>query len=238
METSKLAAALAKAQGAMSTAKKDSTNPHFKARYADLASVWDACRKPLSDNGLSVAQPMAILDGVLGVRTILMHESGETLEGFAPLLLKDGATPQQVGSAVTYMRRYSLSAMVGIAPDDDDDGNAAEEASRNQGGYRNGNGVQHRQQTAPRQQQDDNATFARARDAILQEMARCKTVTALERYAAENKMRIQALPDNMAAVCRNTYKSQLDALKAAQGPQADFINDMPPAMDRQEAAHA
>lgn len=234
MTTIKLAAALAKAQGAMSTAKKDSTNPHFKSRYADLASVWEACRKPLTDNGLSVAQLLGYQDGTLGIRTILMHESGESLDGFAPLLEKKDATPQQLGSAITYMRRYSLMAMVGIAPDDDDDGNAAEEASCNQGGYRNGNVGQYRQQAAPRQQQDTDA-FARARDTILQEMASRKTVTALEQYAADNKMRIQALPDGMAAICRNAYKSQLDALKAAQGPQADFIDDMPPAMDRQEA---
>lgn len=114
-----LAGALAKAQGQIQGAVKDSENPFFKSRYADLASVWDACRKPLSDNALAVIQLAKANDDGVTVTTILAHQSGEWIAEALTLPLKD-QTPQAVGSALTYGRRYGLSAMVGIAPEDDD----------------------------------------------------------------------------------------------------------------------
>jgi hypothetical protein len=122
----KLAEALAKAQGAIEGAKKDSANPFFKSKYADLASVWDACRKALSENALSVVQTtdsIGDLSDLVIVNTRLCHSSGEWIEG--RLIMKPvKADPQGIGSCLTYARRYALSAMVGIAPEDDD-GNAA-----------------------------------------------------------------------------------------------------------------
>ncbi len=129
----KLAEALAKAQGEMHHAAKDKANPFFKSTYADLASVWDACREPLSKNGLCVIQPLHIDGGKLVLETKLVHSSGEWIMSTLPILPVDNK-PQSVGSAITYMRRFALSALVGIAPsekateadtDDDDDGNAA-----------------------------------------------------------------------------------------------------------------
>lgn len=119
-----LAAALAKAQAAIKGAVKDSTNPHFKNDYADLASVWDACREPLTKQGLSVAQSAESNgDGGFGVTTMLLHTSGQWMSGTLFLRpMKDD--PQGAGSALTYARRYALAAMVGVAPADDD-GNAA-----------------------------------------------------------------------------------------------------------------
>jgi hypothetical protein len=118
-----LAAALAKAQGEMAGAAKDKTNPHFKSSYADLASVWDACRGPLSANGLAVLQPCYAVGGRVTVTTILAHSSGEFIE-VDLVMTATQATPQGIGSAITYARRYALSSMVGVAPEDDD-GNAA-----------------------------------------------------------------------------------------------------------------
>lgn len=122
----KLSEALSKAQGMMKGAVKDADNPFFKSKYADLASVWDACREPLSSNGLSVAQTMDILDNhpdMVVIETIMSHTSGEWIKG--RLALKPVKNdPQAVGSAITYGRRYSLQSIVGIAPEDDD-GNAA-----------------------------------------------------------------------------------------------------------------
>ena len=124
-QINELSAALAKAQGQIQGAKKDSTNPHFKSDYADLASVWDACRQALSGNGLSVAQSAENSEHGYGVTTLLMHSSGQWLRGTLYLKpMKDD--PQGAGSALTYARRYALAAMVGVAPDDDD-GNAASE---------------------------------------------------------------------------------------------------------------
>lgn len=120
----KLAEALSKAQGKIIGAVKDSENPFFRSHYADLASVWDACRQPLSENGLAVVQ--TILSGSEQssyLETTLVHSSGEFISGAQPMKpVKDD--PQGWGSCITYYRRYGLAAIVGIAQIDDD-GNVA-----------------------------------------------------------------------------------------------------------------
>lgn len=113
-----LAEALAAAQAQMGGAIKGSVNPHFRSRYADLASIWEAIRGPLSAHGLSVLQPVTADGPRVTVTTILLHASGEYL-GQALTLTATQDTPQALGSATTYGRRYGL-AMVGIAPEDDD----------------------------------------------------------------------------------------------------------------------
>lgn len=115
--------ALASAQIAMGPALKDSTNPAFKSKYADLASVMAACLPALNSNGIAVFQPTADDEHGRYVQTILAHESGETLECRVPLIIGKNDM-QGYGSAVTYARRYGLMSMAGIAPEDDD-GNAA-----------------------------------------------------------------------------------------------------------------
>lgn len=122
-EINKLATALAKAQGAMDHATKDRANPHFKSRYADLASVVDACRAPLSANGIAVLQPARVTESAVEVDTLLVHASGQWVGETLTASVAD-AKAQTIGSAITYLRRYGLAAMVGVAPDDDD-GNAA-----------------------------------------------------------------------------------------------------------------
>src|SRR5690348_7758195 len=90
-----LAAALAKAQSQITGAVKDSKNPFYKSSYADLAACWDACRKQLTENGLSVAQttevqPVANQDGyIVVVRTMLLHSSGQWISGQLPVKAKD-----------------------------------------------------------------------------------------------------------------------------------------------------
>ena len=119
-----LATALAKAQATLTGAKKDTANPFFKSRYADLASCWEAARAALPQHGLSVVQltRTSERDEVV-VITRLMHSSGEWIEGELALPVSK-ADAQGYGSALTYARRYGLCAIVGIAPEDDD-GNAA-----------------------------------------------------------------------------------------------------------------
>lgn len=115
-----LASALCKAQSQMTVASKDSTNPHYKSKYADLASVWEAVRGPLTANGLSVSQ---LVSGMT-LESMLMHTSGEFVCSSYPLNpVKDD--PQGLRSSITYARRTSLEAIAGIAPDDDDDANMA-----------------------------------------------------------------------------------------------------------------
>lgn len=130
----KLADALSKAQAEIKNAAKDKDNPFFKSTYADLASVWDACREPLSKNGLSVTQPLSFEGGEIILTTLLLHSSGEWISSQVPVMPVK-RDPQSIGSAITYMRRFSLSSVVGVAPsekpteddvdDSDDDGNAA-----------------------------------------------------------------------------------------------------------------
>jgi len=115
-----IAAALAKAQGEMAGAAKDSKNPHFNSKYADLASIAEACRVPLAKNEIAHVQSGSADGNVVKMTTLLVHSSGEWIES-DPLqvVARDGA-PQAVGSCLTYLRRYQLAAMVGIAPEDDD----------------------------------------------------------------------------------------------------------------------
>jgi hypothetical protein len=120
-----LALALTKAQAAMTGAKKDSNNPFYKTKYADLSSVVDAIKPHLTANGLSYVQfPCTNDKDEVGVETMLIHASGEWLRGdpfYVPVNKQDA---QGFGSAITYCRRYSLQSACGIAPEDDD-GNAA-----------------------------------------------------------------------------------------------------------------
>lgn len=125
-ELKELAGALAKAQLAMRAAGKDSLNPHFKSRYADLSNVWEACREPLAANNLSVIQmPCTTDDGSVALTTMLLHSSGEWVRSTITSRPAN-QMPQSIGSALTYLRRYALAAMVGVvASDEDDDGETA-----------------------------------------------------------------------------------------------------------------
>lgn len=125
----KLAEALSKAQAMIKPAIKDSDNPFFHSTYADLASVWDACREPLTKNGLSIIQTTDVKESKLILTTTLLHISGEFISGHYPITpMKQvkgegwapSEDPQSLGSAITYARRYAMSAIVGIAPEDDD----------------------------------------------------------------------------------------------------------------------
>ena len=122
---SELTKALIKVQKAIKPVKEESSNPFFKSKYADLTAVWEACREALSLNGFAVPQTFkepAMGQGIV-ITTTLLHESGEWISGDL-LLPATKQDPQAYGSAITYGRRYALSAMVGICPEDDD-GNEA-----------------------------------------------------------------------------------------------------------------
>jgi len=114
-----LAKALVKVQAELQPAIKGQVNPFFKSSYANLLEIWQVCRKPLTDNGLSITQIADDREGKTNLETVLMHESGEWIKGCLPLMpIKQD--PQGQGSAITYARRYSLAAIVGISTEDDD----------------------------------------------------------------------------------------------------------------------
>lgn len=123
-QVNELATALAKAQGQMEGAKKDSDNPFFRSKYADLASVVDAIRGPFAEHGLSYVQLPTEREGeAVAVETVLLHASGQWISSLTVVPVSK-ADAQGYGSAMTYARRYGLQAMAGVAPEDDD-GNAA-----------------------------------------------------------------------------------------------------------------
>lgn len=119
-----LADALCKAQAAMKGAAKDSDNPFFKSKYADLASVVEAIREPLAKNGLSYVQISHERENAAAFETRIFHSSGEWISCGVMSVPVNKADAQGFGSSCTYCRRYSLSAAFGVAPEDDD-GNAA-----------------------------------------------------------------------------------------------------------------
>jgi len=120
-----LAKALNKFQKELRPAKKTSENPFFKSTYADLAAIWEAIREPLTKHGLAIVQTMDYSEaGTPLIETVLCHTSGEWIGGALPVKpVKDD--PQSLGSAITYARRYSLSAMLGLVTEEDDDGEKA-----------------------------------------------------------------------------------------------------------------
>ncbi len=128
-QINEIAAALAKAQGVMKNATLNKVNPHFKSKFADLAAVRDAVIPALTANGIAVVQTLDTFmvgpDGTGGpcVYTRLVHTSGQWIESLCQI--PNGGDMQKMGSAITYARRYSLSAICGIAADEDDDGNEA-----------------------------------------------------------------------------------------------------------------
>jgi hypothetical protein len=120
----KISQSLLKAQKNIKSVTKEASNPFFKSKYADLASVINACKEELNSEGITVLQPV---DG-MNVETLLLHESGEFISALTPIVCKSANNPQDLGSAITYARRYGLQSMV-FLPAVDDDGERATDHS-------------------------------------------------------------------------------------------------------------
>lgn len=116
-----LAKAIVAAQSEMSNAVKDSKNPFFKSKYADLNAVREAVLPALSKYKVAVLQPVVLLDnGKSVVRTIALHESGESYTADTEVVCAKASDPQAYGSAISYARRYALQAMFNVGAVDDD----------------------------------------------------------------------------------------------------------------------
>lgn len=125
-EMKSLYKALAKFRQQLKQPAKDGSNPYLKSTYVTLDGVIKAVDTALEGTGLSYIQEAATSDGLPAVRTVLFHEDGGTMaSGWLSLPLKNGATPQDVGSLLTYAKRYQLAAFFGVSSDVDDDGNSA-----------------------------------------------------------------------------------------------------------------
>lgn len=116
----KIAPALLKAQCSMGNAVKDSKNPFYKSKYADLNSVREASHPHLNSNGIMVLQPVIQKENKSFVRTLLLHESGEFIGSDTEVVISKQNDPQAVGSAISYARRYGLQALISLGAEDDD----------------------------------------------------------------------------------------------------------------------
>lgn len=119
-----IAKALLEAQKQMGNATKDSKNPFFKSSYADLNAIREACMPSLNANGIVVLQPTVTIEGKNYVKTVLLHESGETFESLTEIIYSKQNDAQSQGSGITYARRYGLQSLVNVGAEDDD-GNKA-----------------------------------------------------------------------------------------------------------------
>jgi hypothetical protein len=207
-----IAAALAKAQGAVEGAEKGKVNPAFKSKYADLASVWTACREALSTNGLAVVQiPQQTPEGLILV-TMLTHSSGQWFSSRYPIepMKRD---PQGFGSAISYARRYCLMAMVGIAPEDDD-GEAAmgrqQPANNQQPAQRPAQFDAAKQDAALKQSQERTA------ENLIDQITKVATSDALSDLWKANAELIKALPEHLKSDVRSAGMARKELLTGGE----------------------
>lgn len=193
--------ALAAAQAEMGRALKDSNNPHFKSKYADLSSVCDACMPALSRHGIAVLQPTYDDDTGRYVKTVLVHgESGESTECRVPLIVQKNDM-QGYGSAVTYARRYGLMSMTGIAPEDDDGHAAAQAAPKHE---------PRRQEPAKQDRPQPSDMSQKADEMIAALKSKGVTVTNHPRFSDDLKNLRAADAQSAARV-----EAEIETLKAA-----------------------
>jgi|GEM_PF-4913112 len=211
----KIAPALAKAQGAVEAVRKGRTAevvPKDKGRsgyqytYADLASVREACRRALADNGLSIL--VRPLEG-RKLEVMLLHESTQWISSEWPLYLGGGG-PQDFGSALTYTRRQAEQCLLGIAPADDDDGAAAQQR-RHRGRQAHGRDQQPSQRGRQQSPEAQKATeLGQLTARYVAELSEAGSLDDLKRIAAQiDKIEF---PDGHAARLKQAYDERLAEL--------------------------
>lgn len=233
--TEALNAALVKAQAGMKPVAFDSMNPHFKNKYASLPAVIGAILPALNSNGISVTQTTELRQGAFVLVTTLRHTSGQWVAG--EYLLPQVSRPQEMGSAITYAKRYALSAMVCIAADEDDDAEGARKDNqvaempkrdnphvtqpRDVNDYKprygaNGEPIDcipvhlHR---APKLKVADARPIA---ETLLAAMRQSKTPQELVDFADEHAEEFSGLPDKWIEMYQGEYQNLLDELRRKQ----------------------
>lgn len=193
-----LAAALASAQAEMKNAKLNKVNPHFKSRYADLAEIRDTVTPALAKHGIAIAQGIDTDGNAIAVTTRLIHKSGQWIESRFPIAYDK---PQAMGSAITYGRRYLLSAICAISADEDDDANAANEKP-----------------VMPSVGGTPGASKAGSRaayDAFVKAIRSAATIKALADWHKDNVTEIDKLPQDWIDQLREEYTDRQAELKKA-----------------------
>lgn len=213
-----IAPAMAKSFGAIRGAEKDGKNKHFGSEYATLASALEACRTPMAEAGLFVVQDQGgITDhNTIVLKTRIVHTSGEWMETVCEAKPKS-FTPQDIGSSITYLRRYGLMAALGFAPDDDDDGNSASQGKQQPdiktAPAKNGNGKNPKTRKIFEDLQGDIYAAGKDLDAL--------TIWA---ESDQTKEAISQLPADWQNDIRRIYRDEktaaLDAAQSEQGVAA------------------
>lgn len=204
--------ALAKAQADLKNATLNKVNPHFKSKYADLAGIRDAVVPTLAKHGIALTQTVAGADGVFFVNTTLW-KGDEKIESMCPIMCAAGAGAQQFGSAMTYARRYSMAAIVGIAAEEDDDANAAQDAK-----------PQQRTATPPKPQNHPPADPFAGNDWVawgenfVAAIKACRSVDEARDEFASRSTELAAMKAEAPAVYARFYKLAQDAGKALSAP--------------------
>jgi len=225
MEINELATALAKVQAVLRGAKKDGENKHLRNRYASLESVWDACREPLTSNGLSVVQGFGRDELGSYMETTLLHSSGQWVSSQMPWdppsSTSKGLKPaQELGSLLTYLRRYALSALVGICPvDDDGEAGRGHRPSRQQ--------PQDPGRLAPQdwRPDEDAAVLQKRADEIIKAIP-AGDVAAVNQWAQDNAPKLRQQPQAVRDAVRDAVReARTDAehdamLRSAAGEAA------------------
>jgi hypothetical protein len=192
---------MAKAQASIKTALKDAKNPHFKSSYADLTRIWEACREALSKNGLSVVQIPGFDANDVWLETMILHSSGESISGRYPLRPQQN-TPQAYGSALTYARRYSLAAMVGVVADDDD-GNAASQRGNSEPETR-------REATPPKPEASNSAQAEQWAFKAIEFIEACITEREIDAWYGTNAERLAKLQKGYGDLFRQVTQAMVN----------------------------
>lgn len=188
--------AFIEAQKEMADAKKDAKNPFFKSLYADLNAVREACIPVLNKHNIAVLQPIIQKDGKSYVRTILMHDTGESLESDVEIIFGKTNDAQAQGSGITYARRYGLQSLVNIGAADDD-GNAAVQPAKPFAKLNNVADDEEMQRLKSEKKEADAVAKRKAAEEffakIKKELEACTTLTEISAIKTTNEKMIKAL---------------------------------------------
>lgn len=201
-----LAAALLKAQKAMSSALKDATNPYYKSSYADLKAVIEAIKEPLNSNGIAFLQAVNGDHEFPSIETMLLHESGQFLCSRTPVFCSKPKDPQAFGSGITYSKRYALQAILGL-PTKDDDAEAA--MGRNDSSSKPAKGTQKKSAQKVKQNEIVDLAwlqFESKHQAILKQESFIHFEFDLDMFKKAIIKQFKALPTNKASVKLITEK--------------------------------
>ena len=226
---SNLAAALSALQGEMPAVPKSKTvnTGKYAYKYADLASVMEAIAPHLKANGLAFTALPVTDDKGFRLEGVLMHESGDQLTGSLPL---NGRTPQEIGSALTYARRYLLGCLTGVVTDEDDDGQRAQRAASATG---QGNRLAERMPAAQARPVETKPATATQRKKIMAqfgeverlrgaEVTRENRLTAYQQWTGQAVTSTNDLTTEQAGQVITMLDGWIDRLMAAEQAQGEL----------------